>query len=132
MRKHVNDAVEVGIKRIEHSPENLRNRIFGSTPVRLSPCTRVDLEDSSPSEVCPVPHTRVQSAGRFETCLEGGNDQIEWRVVIGVAIEPSDGSCKTHSRVNGFGISDILENPTNTARIIRILFPKGFQVLYVY
>jgi len=63
MRKHVNNAVQVGVEHIEYFLENARNGIFGSTLVRLSSCTLIDLEDSPSSEVRPVPHTRVQLVG---------------------------------------------------------------------
>jgi hypothetical protein len=98
----------------------------------LCPRPYVDLEDSPCREVCSIPHTRVYLFGGVKAFLKGRNEQIEWGVVVGVAIEPSNGTRKVYIRVDGFGVGDVSEDPANTAHIVRVLFPKGFQVPYTY
>ena len=70
--------------------------------------------------------------GSVEAFLKGGDDQIEWRVVIGIAVKPSDGTRKTYVGVNGFRVGDVSKDPGNTARVVRVPSPKVFQVPYTH
>ena len=124
-REHFNNVVKVRVGVFEYIEWGGRGGVLGNIVVGLSPDHHVDLKDSPCGEVCSVSHARVQLFRRVETCLEHGNDQLEWRVVVGVAIEPSDGARKTYGGVNGFGISDIPEDPADAAHIVYILLPNA-------
>jgi len=126
--EHANNVVEIRVSVFERTREDGRNRILGSALIGLSLCPHTDLEDGSRREVCPVPHTRIQLFGRVKTSLKGGNNRIVRRVVVGVAVEPSDGPRKMDVGVDGLGICDAPENPAHTTCVIRVPFPKGFQV----
>jgi len=52
--------------------------------------------------------------------------------MVGVTIEPSNSSCKTYGRVDGFRIGDVSENPADTTHIVRVLSPNGFQISYTH
>ena len=124
--------VKVGVGVLDRTRGNDRNGILGCKLVGFDPRPNVDLENGPCREVRPIPHSRVQLLGGVETFLKGRNDQIEWWIVGGVAVEPSDGTRKTYVRIDGFRVRDSSENPADTARIVRVPVPKGFQVPHTH
>jgi hypothetical protein len=132
--EHGNYVVKVGVGVLECNQGSCRNGdgIPGSTLMGLSPCPGVDLEDSPGREVRPIPHAWVQLFGCVETCLKGRDNRVEWRIVVRVAIKPSDGTREMYGRVDGFGICEVSEDPGHATRIVCVLFPKGFQVPYAH
>ena len=130
--EHVDNVMKVGDGVLECTQRNSWNRGGGSTLVRLSPCPCADLENGLCREVCLILHTRVWLFVQVETGLKNRNDEFEWWAMVGVTVKPSDGTCKTDGRVNGFRVSDVSEDPEHTVHIVCVLFLKNFQVLYTH
>ena len=76
----------------------------------------------------PVAHPRIWFFCRVEACLEGGNDGFERGVNVNITIKPTNGACETDGSVNGFGVSDVADDPGYAARVVRVPFPKACGV----